>query len=432
MLTLRPKTKQKETTNPLRAILSVNVPERKKIRPPKYAHIDFFRPTYDVLLFPNIIASVSDLPDACRSLASIWRVISNRDIYYERRKGNLPAYFGTRFMCVEFSEKDLTPSLLTDIALTCKDVDTLPSNLACYPYLRIRVDSLQIATFIMSKWLWRTGQCPTQIDWTYERVKAGKKFIDEDSERCQLCDPFRIEKIVEDMKPLRVRLGSACTLLCTPQPERPEHVYNIPFTRVTQNIGESVQSLRLKTEKRCIDKVSGLLNQADESLDRFTSRYIEWLADRHYNMVSRHKRRYFARMGMWNAVKFYNDSYAGCRYRSIGAMADFDAENADRLLAHLACPDILVKYTEHGTRFPKAHLLVAKHKELFAICSRLIKERKEDNAPTTLAGISTPLELPIDEQIEYLEALIRRTRSKNKAVLQLELAKLKERKEKSQ
>lgn len=430
MLTLRPKTKQIETTNPLRAILSVNVPQRKKIRPPKYAHNDFFRPTYDVLLFPNIISCVSDLPDACRSLASIWREISNRDIYYERRKGNLPAYFGTRFMCVEFSEKDLTPSLLTDIALTCKDVDTLPSNLACYPYMRIRVDSLQIATFIMSKWLWRTGQCPTQINWTYERVKAGKKYIAEDSERCQLCDPFRIEKIVEDLKPLRVRLGSACTLLCTPQPERPEHVYNIPFTRVTQNIGESVQSLRQKTEKRCIDKVSGLLNQAEESLDRFTRRYSEWITDRHYNMVSRHKRRYFSRMGMWNAYKYYNDSYASSRYRSIGAIADFDAEKADRLLASLACPDVLYKYTEYGTRFPKAHLLVAKHKELFAICSRLLEEQKEKATTTTLAGVSTPVELPIDEQIQYLEALIRRTRSKNKAVLQVELAKLKERKEK--
>ena len=426
MLTLRPKTKPRETTNPLRAVMSVNVPHRKKIRPPKFAHNDFFRRTFDLCLYPNIVATIADLPEACRSLANIWREISNRDIYYERKIGNLPAYFGTRYMCVEFSEKDLSPSLLSDIAKEAHNVDYLPANFACYPYLRLRVDSLQVACFILSRWCFRTGQNPTNIAWYRTTRVRNKSRVVEDHERTQLCDPFRVEAIVSEYKPDFVNFGSCARLYCTPQPVQPEHVYNIPFVRSTQNIGEIVGKLRAKSEENCINKISGLLVEADNNFDNYVSNYQKWVHERYSKLVSNHKRRYFSRMGFWNAIKNVGSSrYSDARYRAIGSIAELDAMEFNDRLTRLVCPDILERYTQ-GLRFPLASELVAKHKELFDMCVKMLPKLYNKLPDIEDKAERVDVENTLLEQIERLETLIKRTRRNNKPPLLKELHKLKE------
>ena len=419
MLTLKSKSKLSVQANPLRSVLSLNVPHRKKVRHPKFAHNQFYKPTYDVLLYPNVVATISTLPDICRALANIWRSISNRDIFFERKRGNLPTYFGTRYMCVKFCNIDASPSLLVAAAAAGKNVEYMPQDLTCTPYMRIRVDSLQVAAFIVARWCYRTGQHPTNIITLHQT----KKGMVEDVTRTQLCCPFRLETIISNTQPISVALGAAATILCTPQPDKPEDVYNIPFVRSSQNIGENIASLRRKTETLCIDKVTNLVEDAKDCFENFVSNYERWFEKRFEALCNDYKNRYLSRMGMWRGVTYKcgKSVYASCRYNETTTFAQEDAEVANIISAKFACPDILDKYAVLNVR--GAADLVATHKELLLIALDFAQHQTNNTPVEPIAKKNYVVSL--DERIASLERLIKRTRCNKRPPLLKELERLK-------
>ena len=149
MVTIKNKGIGPKLPSPARAITSIIVPFREKNRPPQLAHQEFANRPITICLYPNYRCSIEELPAVALRLNKIWREITNHDIRYQQKRGNIPSFLGIRDLCVKTSYSGIRLERLTYNDLV---------NYDCYPYLRITLDSVRVATFIIRNWSARTAQ----------------------------------------------------------------------------------------------------------------------------------------------------------------------------------------------------------------------------------------------------------------------------------
>lgn len=227
MVTIKNKKTRAKLLTPAAAIHSINVPLRKKNRGPTIACQDFQNRTISVKLFANVVCSISELPETAAGILDIWRKITNNDIRYQQRCNNLPAFLGVRDLCVSCSS----------VALNENDVYFgVLADYNCYPYIRLLIDNVQVAVFIIMSWCRRTGQMPLTYSVTFVNKKEQLRTTSYDLNKS---NPYLFEKLIELKDVHSISFGGAAEIYCSPV-DRNTDLYNIPGVRVSQKFGHQL------------------------------------------------------------------------------------------------------------------------------------------------------------------------------------------------
>lgn len=233
MATIMNKGVRAKLTTPRAAIHSIIAPERKKIRAPHLSQLeaeDFRFRTITLNLFPAVCCSISELQELTNFMLDTFRKIVNSDIRYQQKMDNLPPFLALRDVCVKFSaaairKEDLIFGQLIDYK--------------CYPYLRITLDNIDVAVFIVRCWCRRLGMAPHE----YQVVKAvgpqGKKRFSGDTFPLDKSNPYMFKYLLRDKSVTAVRFGAAAEMINGPV-DRNEDFYAIPGVRVSQKFGTQI------------------------------------------------------------------------------------------------------------------------------------------------------------------------------------------------
>lgn len=238
MATIKNKHSRAKLASPARAIHSIIVPLRKKNRGATIACQDFQNRTISVNLFPNVRCSISELPATASGILDLWRKITNNDIRYQQRQNALPAFLGCRDICVKCSSATL--SELDVFEGIIPDFD-------CFPYIRLTMDNIQVAVFIIMAWCNRTGQMPLEYNVVY--VTNGK--LSTTSHYLNKSNPYLFEKLLELKNVHSIKFGAVAEIVCHAV-DRETDLYNIPGVRVSQKFGHqlNVYAMRKVVEVR--------------------------------------------------------------------------------------------------------------------------------------------------------------------------------------
>lgn len=328
MATIKNKGAKAKLTSPARAIHSIIVPLRKKNRPPTIALQDFQNRTITANLFPNVYCSISELPKTARGIANIWRQILNSDIRYQQQQNALPAFLGCRDLCCKFSS----------VALTEVDVygGTL-ANYDVYPYLRLSMDSIHVAVFIIMSWCRRTGQLPRTYDVTY--VNNGKLYST--TYYIEKSNPYLFEKLLQEKHVKSIKFGAAAEIINAPT-DRSEDLYNIPGVRVSQKFGHQINVYAQRKIK-----------EYREALQRGELKRLKVMRNAEHNKAiakleyNQHKARLqrsamgFSNYGGYSYHTFVGTRYARAYYRTTHVDPLELTQKTNEALAAIHAPELL-------------------------------------------------------------------------------------------
>lgn len=328
MATIKNKGAKAKLTSPARAIHSIIVPLRKKNRPPTIALQDFQNRTITANLFPNVYCSVSELPAAATGIIDIWRKILNSDIRYQQQQNALPAFLGCRDLCCKFSSATLTESDV--FGGTLADFDT-------YPYLRLTMDNIQVAVFIIMSWCRRTGQLPRTYDVTY--VNNGKLYST--TYYIEKSNPYLFEKLMQEKHVESIKFGAAAEIINAPT-DRNEDLYNIPGIRVSQKFGHQ---LNVYAQRK--------IKEYREALQRGELKRLKVMRSAEHNRTAakleynQHRARLqrsamgFSNYGGYAYHTFIGTRYARAYYRTTNVCPEELTEKTNEALAAIHAPELL-------------------------------------------------------------------------------------------
>lgn len=335
MRTIKNKGSIAKLTSPARAIHSIIVPLRKKNRPPQIATQDFQNRTFSVKLFPNVCCSISELPDTAAGLLDVWRKITNNDIRYQQRCNAIPAFLGCRDVCCKFSSAVLNECDIYGGVLA--DYDT-------YPYLRITLDNIQVAVFIIMQWCRRTGQMP--LTYSVVHVTKGNKLYTSNYD-LNKSNPYLFEQLILLKDVHSIAFGAAAEIVCTPI-DRQTDLYNIPNIRVSQKFGHQLNTYAMRHIK-----------EVREALQRGEIKKMRNMrSEKHRNAIARieynERKAYLTKTNVGRSYYggFTYNTWAGSRYeraRNKGSN-HLDAQEVtiqtNEALAKIHAPELLTPIVE--------------------------------------------------------------------------------------
>ena len=229
MATIKNKGIKGQLTSPACAIHSVIAP-LQKIRAPKLTTQNFQFGTITLHLFPNICCSIWELKEFTQKMVDTFRKIVNSDIRYQQRKSNIPAFLGVRDVCVKFSAAAIRPEDIKFEQLVLYD---------CYPYLRITIDSIEVAVFIIRCWCRRLGLAPLHYSVVEEVKRNGKKELVANDYYLNKSNPYLFKELVRIKSVQAIKFGAAAEIL-TYQVDRKKDIWSIPTIRVSQKFGQQI------------------------------------------------------------------------------------------------------------------------------------------------------------------------------------------------
>lgn len=338
MAVIKQRHKAKKLNAPQASITSVIVPMREKNRPPQLSRQEFRNRTITICLYPNIICSIFELQKFALHLSKIWRKITNNDIRYQQKMNQLPAFLGTRDICVQFSASCLRP----------KDI---PYNELCLydsmPYLRITLDNVQVATFIVMSWCKRTGQMPLKYS-VVTNVKG--KLKAEEFDMVKSC-PFMFVELLRIKNVTAIQFGAVAELL-NYECDRDIDFYNIPGVRCSQKFGTQINGYALKHLRELREwQQQGEIQRAKVLRSHIYAASIEYLE------AKKRKRQYYyepisdSYYGRYHYKHEHRSAYGGAfAHSGIIANAFRDAEymtnTTNELLAKEYAPEVLTNVVE--------------------------------------------------------------------------------------
>lgn len=351
MAVIKQRYKPKKLNAPQATITSVIVPMREKNRPPQLSRQEFRNRTLTICLYPNIVCSIWELQKFAGHLSKIWRAITNNDIRYQQKHNQLPAFLGTRDICVQFSASCLRP----------KDI---PYNELCLydsmPYLRITIDNAQVATFIISSWCKRTGQMPLK----YSVVTNVKGRVEAEEFDMVKSNPYLFTHLLRLKNVEAIQFGAVAELL-NYECDRDIDFYNIPGVRCSQKFGTQINGYALKHLRELREwQQQGEIQRARVMRSKLHASSIQYLEEK-----KRKRQYYYAPISdsFYGRYKYKLES--GTRYGSAFAYAgklvgnwkdaEFMTNKTNELLAKEYAPDVL-KEVVTGEE------LIRDHKELEA------------------------------------------------------------------
>lgn len=351
MAVIKQRYKPKQLNAPQTSITSVIVPMREKNRPPQLSRQEFRNRTVTICLYPNIVCSIWELQKFALHLSKIWRAITNNDIRYQQKHNQLPAFLGTRDICVQFSASCLRP----------KDV---PYNELCLfdslPYLRITIDNVQVATFIVRAWCKRTGQMPLKYS-VVTNVKG--ELVGEEFDMVK-SNPFMFHELLKVKNVEAIQFGAVAELL-NYECDRDIDFYNIPGVRCSQKFGTQINGYALRHIREHREWLQqGEIQRAKVMRSKAHAASIQYLEEK------KRKRQYcYAPISdSFYGRYFYKHESKGnysSAFAHSGRIANAfrDAEymtmKTNELLAKEYAPEVLVNVVE-------AEELIADHRELNA------------------------------------------------------------------
>lgn len=358
MATIKNKNIRLAKLSKARVITSIIVPFREKNRAPKLAAQDFRNSTISLFLFPGVYCSVSELPKTMHKLVEVFRSITNCDIRYQQKQDNLPSFLAVRDCCVRFSSPEV-------INVRPSDVNPDVLDEIVWPYLRITIDNVQVAAFIIKSWCARIGAAPHVFEWCFR--KDGKLFADS----CDFfkCTPLYVERLCEDLNIETIQFGKAAKISTLPV-DRNSDLYNIPGVRASQKFGTSLSIYSTRKLQRIREaQAKGTLERIRIGRNsRGAIEAIEWRR-------AVNKQRYMAMTG-WDLFPshFYHSRgagmYNGQRYNAIGKYGNWSAERTDKEIARMRSPKLL-------ERFPDADDIIMEFDELKNIALAANRVRAE-------------------------------------------------------
>lgn len=359
MALIKHKTNKRKSASTAAKIPSIIVPSRNKNRPPQLAWQDFRNRTICVCLYPNIVCRISELPQTCVAILKVWRSILNEDIRYQHRLSNLPSFLGVRNVCVNFSNAQHVNTL--DYILD--DID----NEDCYPYLRLFIDNIQVAAFIVQRWCVRTGCAPH----TYSIIEHLEGELQSHDVECYKCNPFLIEHLCTNNAVHSIKFGAAATIYCEYVDPRTD-LYNIPYVRCSSKFGKKLNTYAVRNAKRRIaEKRDNQINKARSKLKGYVeaAAFLDARKESLYNNVAPVHRSYLGSY-TYGRYKQYNKRYDTARFHAVGMYANWSAEELDDEIAKQVLP-------EEALQVPQADEFVEAHKELTRIAHAAVQNQKK-------------------------------------------------------
>lgn len=321
--------------NPARAITSVIVPFREKNRDPQKAIQEFANRTITLYLFAGIYCTISELQKTMHHIVKIWRRILNNDIRYQQKMDNLPSFLGVRDTCVRFSSPDI-------LGANDTDPDTLELDEKVYPYLRVTIDNLQVATFILMKWCYHIGLRPHNVSW----VSKNKRGKDTDFIDFYKCTPLFIEHLLQSNEDIRVVNFGEAGYITREFVDRNRELYNIPTIRVSQKFGTSLSVYSTRKLQRLRDEqMAGTLERIRRGDRSKAVHRMEWNrldARRRYACVNE------SDVAPWYYSEQFHQSYYRQRDKAVKRCAKYDAKRTDEELAKVHAPHLVEKLPDAG------------------------------------------------------------------------------------
>lgn len=322
-------------TNPARAITSVIVPLREKNRDPQIALQEFANRTITLYLFAGIYCTISELQKTMHHIVKIWRRILNNDIRYQQKMDNLPSFLGVRDTCVRFSSPDL-------LGVNDTDPDSKELDEKVYPYLRITIDNLQVATFILMKWCYHIGLRPHQVSWICKKKRqTDANFID-----FFKCTPLFVEHLMNFNNDIRVVQFGEAGYITREFVDRNHELYNIPTIRVSQKFGTSLSVYSTRKLQRLRDEqLAGTLERIRRGDRSKAIHRMEWNrldAKRRYACVTD------SNVAPWYYREKWMQSYDRQRDKVVLRCTKYDAQKTDEELAKVNAPQLVEKLPDAG------------------------------------------------------------------------------------
>lgn len=357
MVTIKNKGTKPKLQTPARAITSVIVPFREKNRPPQLATQEFANRTITICLYPNYRCSIEELPAVALRLNKLWREITNHDIRYQQKRGNIPSFIGIRDLCVKTSFSGIRLERLTYNDLV---------NYDCYPYLRITLDSVRVATFIIRNWSARTAQ----IAHEYSVCEMVNGVLSSHTFDLYKSNPYYFEQLAKLKNIHSIAFGASAEMLFY-EVDRTEDFYNIPGVRCSTKFGtvlntyaiRRIKEIQEEQQKGEIEKARLLRSKGDSD---FLAR-LKWQKIKHYLYATAVSDSYYGRRAyVWNK----SSHYAGELGRFIRTEVSHDCRDTEKKLAELHAPELLQKIVGADT-------LIAEHRKLEAIANEEYKRRMD-------------------------------------------------------
>ena len=359
MALIKHKTNKRKSASTAAKIPSIIVPSRNKNRPAQLAWQDFRNRTICVCLYPNIHCRISELPQTCDTILKIWRSILNEDIRYQHKLSNLPSFLGVRNVCVNFSKAQHVNTL--DYLLDNYD------NEDCYPYLRLFIDNIQVAAFIVQRWCVRTGCAPH----SYSIIEHMGVELHSHEIECYKCNPFLIEHLCTNNTVHSIKFGAAATIYCEYVNPRTD-LYNIPFVRCSSKFGKKLNTYAVRNAKRRItEKRDEQINKARNLLKRYTeaAAFLDARKESLHNNVAPVHRSYLGGF-TYGRYKQHKQRYNTARFHAVGIYANWSAEDLDDQIAKQVLPN-------DALRVPQPDEFIEAHKELSRIAHAAVQNQKQ-------------------------------------------------------
>lgn len=333
-------------TNHARAITSIIVPLREKNRDPQLSIQEFANRTITLYLFAGVYCTISELQKTMHHIVKIWRRILNNDIRYQQKMDNLPSFLGVRDTCVRFSSPDI-------LGANDTDPNTFELDEKVYPYLRITIDNLQVATFILMKWCYHIGLRPHNVSW----VSKNKRCKEADFIDFYKCTPLFIEHLLNTNEAIRVVNFGEAGYISREFVDRNHELYNIPTIRVSQKFGTSLSVYSTRKLQRLRDEqIAGTLERIRRGDRSKAVHRMEWNrldAKRRYACVSE------SNVSPWYYSEKFFQSYPRQRDVAVKSCAKYDAKKTDEELAKIHAPQLLEKLPDAGDILEKIDMLKA-------------------------------------------------------------------------
>lgn len=372
-------------TNHARAITSIIVPLREKNRDPQKAIQEFANRTITLYLFAGVYCTISELQKTMHQIVKIWRRILNNDIRYQQKMDNLPSFLGVRDTCVRFSSPDLLG--VNDIDPNSKELDE-----KVYPYLRVTIDNLQVATFILLKWCYHIGLRPHNVSW----IRKNKRQTETEFVDLYKCTPLFIEHLLKSNEDIRIVNFGEAGYITREYVDRNHELYNVPTIRVSQKFGTSLSVYSTRKLQRLRDEqLAGTLERIRRGDRSKAVHRMEWNrieAKRRYACVSE------SNVAPWYYSEQYFQSYYRQRDVAVKRCAKYDAQKTDEALAKVHAPQLVEK-------LPDARDILDTIKTLKEIAQHANEERKraEENYTELVerfeaGGLRTKQSITIDRE----------------------------------
>lgn len=245
-------------------ISSVIVPFREKLRPCKRAKCIFSNRTFFLSLYPNVNCSISELPTTARRLSDLFRAIINKDAKYEQSKNNLPSFVGIR---------DIMSHVVGNVNIEDVKEFEVPM-LSAVPYIRVELENIQGAAFILRQWCSRTAQFPTEfVLWYNINGKPSKEII-----RQNKSNPFMLEYYARRKGVEVITFGAVATLSFV-EGTQSDDLHAIPSVRVSQSFGKqrniyTIRAAFRMAERREAAELERCRNERNKALQRLQARTI--------------------------------------------------------------------------------------------------------------------------------------------------------------